>query len=71
MLPLCMLCDSFCIVSLFYGAGLSVFSSLAIILLRKRDNWLLCFNCVMAVCVMCLFNEAPWVVLLSVSVEIS
>ena len=54
--------------SLLFGVVLCVFSTLAIILLRKRESWLLSFNCVVAVCVLGLFLTMPWVGLLSVIV---
>ena len=37
-------------------------------LAEERDSWLLYCNCVVAVCVMCLFLMVPWVGLQSVIV---
>ena len=43
------------------GPFRGVVLGLAIILLRKREIWLLCLNCDVAVCVLCLFLAVPWV----------
>ena len=47
----------------FCDVILGALLSLAIILLRKRAGL---FNCVVAVCVLCLFLTVPWVGLQSV-----
>ena len=44
------MCVRSCTGSLFCGVVIDVPSIFAIILLRKRESWLLCFNCVVAVC---------------------
>ena len=52
----------FCVGSMVCDMIFCVLSSLAIILLRKRESRLLYFNCVVAVCVLCIgFLLAPWV----------
>ena len=53
---------------LYYGFVLVVLSKFAIILLKKRANWLIYFNCVVAVSVPCFFLTIPWVGLQSVIV---
>ena len=58
----------FVVVSLFCGTILCAISGLAIILLWKRKSWLFYLNCVMSVCVLCLFLIVPWVGLQSVIV---
>ena len=58
---------TFCVGCLFSSVVLNDISSLAIILLRKRA-WMLYFNCVVAVSVLCLFITVPWVGLQSVIV---
>ena len=51
-----------CVGSSFCGAVIGVLSSLAItLLLRERESLLVYFNCVVAVCVSCLFPTAPWI----------
>ena len=57
-----------CVGSLFCGYALGALSSLPIILLRERERCLLYFNCVVAVCVLCVFLMVPWVGLQSVIV---
>ena len=59
-----------CFGSLFCGVGLSVLSSLAIILLSKRGLAVLLYY-VVAVCVLCLFLALPCVGLRSVSMAFS
>ena len=51
---------AFCVGSLLCGVVLGVLSSLATILLRKRELVAL-LNCVVAVCALCLFLTVPWV----------
>ena len=47
---------------------LGVFSSLSIILQRKRERELVALHYVVAVCVLCLFLAVPWLGLQSVNV---
>ena len=59
--------------SLFCYALRSVLSSFAIILKRKRESWLICFYCLVDVCLnpvhdLWLFLMVPWVGLWCVTV---
>ena len=49
-----------------FGVVLGVLSNLVVTLLRKRESWLLYFDCAVAVCVLCLFLRVPLVGLQSV-----
>ena len=47
--------------SLFWYALRCVITSFAIILTRKRESWLLCFDCLSCVLLMWIFLTVPWV----------